>query len=71
MLQQISHFLSFCSERDESVAIGAAIQGSILSGDGGDLTNVILLDVAPLSLGTGKSNLVSNLKTSFPKQTNT
>jgi len=37
---------------DESVAIGAAIQGSILSGDGGDLTNVILLDVAPLSLGT-------------------
>ena len=38
---------------DESVAIGAAIQGSILSGEGGDhVKDVMLLDVTPLSLGT-------------------
>jgi molecular chaperone DnaK len=33
---------------DEAVAIGAAIQGAILSGD---VKDVILLDVTPLSLG--------------------
>mmetsp|Transcript_5809 Transcript_5809/g.14108 ORF Transcript_5809/g.14108 Transcript_5809/m.14108 type:complete len:320 (-) Transcript_5809:158-1117(-) len=37
---------------DEAVAFGAAVQGGILSGEGGDEVNdILLLDVAPLTLG--------------------
>ena len=37
---------------DESVAYGAAVQGGILSGEGGDQTkDLLLLDVTPLSQG--------------------
>merc|ERR1712137_1273738 len=37
---------------DEAVAYGAAVQGGILSGEGGDATSeLLLLDVTPLSMG--------------------
>merc|ERR1712023_122868 len=37
---------------DEAVAYGAAVQGGILSGEGGEETkDLLLLDVAPLSIG--------------------
>nr|GEU94731.1 luminal-binding protein 5 [Tanacetum cinerariifolium] len=36
---------------DEAVAFGAAVQGGILSGKGGDETKELLIDVAPLTLG--------------------
>merc|ERR1711879_974472 len=37
---------------DEAVAYGAAVQGGILSGEGGNVTNeLLLLDVTPLSQG--------------------
>merc|ERR1719453_3022413 len=37
---------------DEAVAYGAAVQGGILSGEGGqDLDGLLLLDVTPLSMG--------------------
>eukprot|EP00246_Nothoceros_aenigmaticus_P007445 TRINITY_DN2123_c0_g1_i1.p1 TRINITY_DN2123_c0_g1~~TRINITY_DN2123_c0_g1_i1.p1 ORF type:complete len:660 (+),score=179.12 TRINITY_DN2123_c0_g1_i1:246-2225(+) len=37
---------------DEAVAFGAAVQGGILSGEGGEETkDLLLLDVAPLTLG--------------------
>lgn len=37
---------------DEAIAYGAAVQAGILSGDGGEATDrIVLVDVAPLSLG--------------------
>jgi len=37
---------------DEAVAYGAAVQGGILSGEGGaETSDLLLLDVTPLTLG--------------------
>jgi len=58
---------------DESVAVGAAIQGSILSGEGGEsVEDLILLDVTPLSLGTdvdgGLMSVIIKRGTTIPTQ---
>lgn len=36
---------------DEAVAYGAAVQGGVLGGDSKELGNVLIIDVAPLTLG--------------------
>ena len=54
---------------DEAVAVGAAIQGSVLSGD---TTDVLLLDVTPLTLGIetlgGVRTAVIEKNTTIPTQ---
>ena len=54
---------------DEAVAVGAAIQGSVLSGD---TTDVLLLDVTPLTLGIetlgGVSTSLIEKNTTIPTQ---
>ena len=42
---------------DRAIAYGAAVQGGILSGQGGEeVKDVLLLDVSPLSLGVARAN---------------
>ena len=51
---------------DEVVALGAAVQGSLLSGEGGSEDPMLLLDVMPISLGMqdvhGKDQMVKVIK---------
>merc|ERR1712183_75520 len=62
---------------DEAVAYGAAVQGGILSGEGGNVTSeILLLDVTPLSQGIetvgGVMTKLINRGTTIPtKQTQT
>lgn len=44
---------------DEAVAYGAAVQGAVLSGAADMTKEVLLLDVAPLSLGIEVCNTLS------------
>jgi molecular chaperone DnaK (HSP70) len=41
---------------DEAVAYGAAVQGAVLSGAADQTKEILLLDVAPLSLGIEVTN---------------
>jgi molecular chaperone DnaK len=54
----------FLVNPDEAVAVGAAIQGGVLTGSVGD---VVLIDVTPLSLGT--SNHLGVFVNIIPKNT--
>lgn len=64
--------LNFSVNPDEAVAYGAAIQGAILSGEdeSGKTSNLLLLDVIPLSLGVetknGVMSKIINRNTTIP-----
>ncbi|KIM28920.1 hypothetical protein M408DRAFT_23148 [Serendipita vermifera MAFF 305830] len=44
---------------EEAVAYGAAVQAAILSGDKGRTKDIVLLDVAPLSIGIGLNDVMT------------
>lgn len=53
---------------DEAVAYGAAVQAAILSGEGSEQTNsMLVIDVAPLSLGIETAGTV--MTTLIPRNT--
>ncbi|KAL4458730.1 hypothetical protein ABPG75_013595 [Micractinium tetrahymenae] len=58
MLQDFFNGKELCKSinPDEAVAYGAAVQAAILTGDTDECTDILLLDVTPLSLGIGTAD---------------
>ncbi|XP_057797882.1 heat shock cognate 70 kDa protein-like [Salvia miltiorrhiza] len=72
LLQELFNGKELCKSinPDEAVAYGAAVQAAILSGEGDDkVSNMVLLDVTPLSLGVGSGKDLVKMSVIIPRNT--